>query len=223
LGRTNPKGELAINLSAELRQSLYGETAPESAMLLVEGKEVTQVPLAELKKHEERVDDLVAEFEALLAKPADTSTPGEIARSYELYEQLRQLDRGDARISALHARFLELLYGRKEKEASENLKRNLSALKEVKDIIATGAAGVPMYVQIAAQGGTLDPAALRWARGQVALTLRSRQTACQGGFSWAVLNSGDWSSDDRFAFAYLRYAYDDPFQNEISALCQRMR
>jgi hypothetical protein len=80
-----------------------------------------------------------------------------------------------------------------------------------------------MYVQIAAQGGTLDPAALRWARGQVALTLRSRQTACQGGFSWAVLNSGDWSSDDRFAFAYLRYAYDDPFQNEISALCQRMR
>jgi hypothetical protein len=222
LGRTSPRGELAINLSNELRQSLYGETAPESATLLVEGREVTQVPLAELKKHEERVDQLLTEFEALLGKPADTLTPAEIARSYELYEQLRQLDRGDARISGLHARFLELLYGRKEKEASESLKRNLAALREVKDIIATGAAGVPMFVQIAAQGGALDPAALRWARGQVAMSLRGRPPACQGPFSWSALDSGDWSTDTRFAFLYLRYAYDDPFQDEVTALCQRL-
>jgi hypothetical protein len=223
LGRTNPKGELAINLSAELRQSLYGETAPESATLMVEGREVTQVPLAELKKHEERVDELLSEFEALLGKPNEELSGEEISRSYELYEQLRQLDRGDARISALHARFLELLYGRKEKEASESLKRNLSALREAKDIIATGAAGVPMFVQVAAQGGALDPAALRWARGQIAMSLRSRASACRSGFSWSALDSGDWSQDARFAFAYLRYAYDDPFQDQITALCQRLR
>lgn len=223
LGRTNPKGELAINLSAELRQSLYGETAPDSATLVVEGRQVTQVPLAELKKHEARVDELVQEFESLLGRPQDELSDAEIARSYELYEQLRQLDRGDARISALHARFLELLYGRKEKEASENLKRNLAALREVKDLIATGATGVPMFVQVAAQGGTLDPAALRWARGQVAVSLRNRVSVCQGGFSWAALESGDWATDTRFAFAYLRYAYDDPFQDQVTALCQRLR
>jgi hypothetical protein len=221
LGRTSPKGELNINLSAELASSLYGDAAPESAMLLVEGKEVTQVPLVELKKHEERVDELVTEFEALLAKQPDQLSPAEIARSYELYEQLRRLDRGDARIAALHARFLELLYGRKQKEASENLKRNLTALREVKDIIAAGATGVPMFVQIAAQDGMLDAAALRWARGQVALSLRTRGSVCQRGFSWAALDSGDWPADARFAFAYLRYAYDDPFQDQIAGLCQR--
>jgi hypothetical protein len=222
LGRTNPKGELAINLSAELRQSLYGETAPESAMLLVEGREVTQVPLGELRKHEERVDQLVSMFEAILAKPNDQLTPTEITHSYELYEQLRHLDRGDARIAALHARFLELLYGRKEEEASQNLKRNLAALREVKELIATGATGVPMFVQIAAQAGALDPAALRWAKGQIALSLRSHQSACQGGFSWSTLSSGEWPSDARFAFAYLRYAYDDPFQDQVAALCGRL-
>lgn len=223
LGRTSPKGELNINLSAELKQSLYGEEAPESAMLVVEGKEVTAVPLVELRKHEERVDQLLSEFEALLSRSEEQVSAADIARSYELYEQLRQLDRGDARISALHARFLELLYGRKEKESTENLKRNLSALKEVKDIIATGAMGVPMFVQVAAQDGSLDPAALRWARGQVALSLRSRGSVCQQGFSWSVLDSGDWPANARFAFAYLRYAYDDPFQDQVAGLCQRMR
>lgn len=222
LGRTNPFGELNINLSSELKASLYGETAPDRATLVVEGQEVTNVSLAELKEHEQRVQELVEQFEALLAKEPDSLTQEEIAKSYQLYEQLRQLDRGDARIAALHARFLELLYGRKEKEASENLKRNLSALREVKDLIATGATGVPMFVQIAAREGTIDPAALRWARGQVALSLRARSNVCRGGFSWSALDSGSWPTNDRFAFAYLRYAYDDPFQEQLTHLCGRL-
>jgi hypothetical protein len=222
LGRTNQFGELNINLSAELKQSLYGETAPESATLLVEGKPASTVPLVELRKHEERIDQLVKEFEVLLAKPAEQLSAEEVTRSYTLYEQLRQLDRGDARISATHARFLELLYGRKEKEASENLKRNLAALKEAKELIAAGATGVPLFVQIAAREGTLDPAALRWAQGQVVVSLRSRMAVCQSGFSWSSLGS-DWPADARFAFAYLRYAYDDPFQEQVRGLCQHLR
>ena len=93
----------------------------------------------------------------------------------------------------------------------------------MKDLIAAGATGVPMFVQIAAQGGTLDPAALRWARGQVAVSLHQRVAVCKSGFSWSALDSGDWPTDARFAFAYLHYAYDDPFQDEVAALCQRMR
>ncbi len=219
LGRTDAFGELAINLSAELEQSLYGEGGESSGMLVVERQEVQPVSFSELTKHETRKNELLAEFEALLNTKMG---PTEIARSYVLYEQLRQLDRFDARVSGLHARFLELLYGRKEAEDAKNLKRNLQALKEAKDILSAGATGIPMFVQIAANGGETTPAVLRWARGQVAIALHQTPAVCQGKFTWARFTKHQWSPASRFAFSFMRYAYDDPFADEVNGLCHNL-
>ncbi|MEN9577575.1 MAG: hypothetical protein RJA70_584 [Pseudomonadota bacterium] len=221
LGRTNAFGELSVNLAAELKQSLFGEGAPPSALLLVEQQEVSPIPLQELSKYESRVSQLVADFEGLLAADGELNSE-QIARSYVLYEQLRQLDRGDARISGLHARFLEKLYGRKQEDEAKNLRRNLKALQEAKDVLALGGTGVPMFVQIATNGGEATPAALRWARGEVLMTLRATPSLCQGPFDWTSYTTQKVGPSGRFAFSFLRFAYDDPFRDEVNTLCSRM-
>ena len=96
-----------------------------------------------------------------------------------IYEQLQQLGRHDARVRGLSARFLELLYGRKAKEESENLKRNLKALNEAKDLLGDG---VPIFVQVAARAGETPVTVLNWARGQVAVLLREQRDW----FRWRV-------------------------------------
>src|SRR5690606_15789624 len=87
LGRTDPFGELHTSLSAELKQSLYGQDTPATAQLIVERQVVAPVSLAELAIHEQRIEELVPEFEALVGKEQLTAT--EMARAYSLYEQLR--------------------------------------------------------------------------------------------------------------------------------------
>lgn len=218
LGRTDAFGEIAVNLSDELKQSLYGEGAPAEAELFVERTPVMKVPLAELNKHEARKLELLAEFETLLSQEGEP-TSAQIARSYVLYEQLRQLGRIDARVNGLCARFLELLYGRKAMEATENLKRNLNALKEARELLGGG--GVPVFVQVAARAGDTPAGVLNWARGQVALVVHSTPSVCQQGFSWSRV-SGALPNAARFAFSYLRYAYDDPFERQVSALCTKL-
>lgn len=221
LGRTNPFGELTVNLSAELKQSLYGEGAPKSALLVVEQQEVATISLEELGKYEARVTELLTEFEALMGASAEPSSE-QIARSYVLYEQLRQLDRGDARISGLLARFLEKLYGRKQEEETKNLRRNLKALQEAKDVIAAGASGVPMFAQIATNSGETNAAVLRWAKGEVVIALRTTPGLCQSPFSWSSYAPQSLAPSARFAFSFLRFAYDDPFADQVNVLCARM-
>ncbi len=226
LGAPSARGEVIANLSAELRQSLYAENAPPEAVVVVNGVDAGKVSLSGYASHETRINALLEELRGILSKDVDKLTPAEIAHSYELYEQLDQLDSGnDARIAGLRKRFIELVYQRKQREATENMKRNISALNDAKGILPALAAGiVPPYVVTAVQSGATTTDALLWARGEVALALRQYPALCAGGpFGWGRLGGGDYAPKARLAFSYLRYAYDDPFQTEVQALCTRSR
>lgn len=226
LGSPSTRGEVIANLSAELKQSLYGENAPSEAVVVVNGIDAGKVSLAGYASHETRINALLEELRGILSKDATALTPAEIAHSYELYDQLDQLDSGnDARIAGLRKRFIELVYQRKQREATDSMRRNLAALGDAKGLLPALAAGVvPPYVLTAVQGGTTTTDALLWARGEVALALRQYPALCAGGpFGWGRLTGGDYAPKARLAFSYLRYAYDDPFQTEVQGLCSRVR
>jgi hypothetical protein len=224
LGAPSERGEVVANLSAELKQSLYGENTASEAIVVVNGVDAGKLALAGYASHETRLNALLDEQRGLLGKEEGTLTATEIGRSYELYEQLDQLDTGnDARIAGLRKRFLELVYMRKQREATENLKRNVAALKDAKNLLPAITTGlVPPYVVSAVQGGLTTTDALLWARGEAALAVRQYPALCAGGpFTWNRLTGGDYSPKARLAFSYLRYAYDDPFQTEVQGLCSR--
>jgi hypothetical protein len=225
LGFPSPRGEVVANLSGELKQSLYAENAPSEATVVVNGVDAGTISLAGLNSHEARVAALLAELRQILSKEDAAITKEDIAHSYELYDQLSQLDTGgDARVSGLQTRFLELLYQRKQKEATEHLKRNLKALDEAKGIVSSMSAGMlPAYVLSAIQGGLTSPEALFWARGEAALALRHYPALCGAPFTWGAITPAAYPPVTRAAFSYLRFAYDDPFQAEIRGLCGRMR
>ena len=225
LGAPSARGEVIANLSAELKQSLYGENAPQEAVIVVNGMDAGKVSLSGYASHETRINALLEELRAILSKDEDKITKAEIAHSYELYEQLDQLDSGnDARIAGLRKRFIEVVYQRKQHEATENLKRNIAALNEAKGVLPALAAGaVPPYVVTAVEAGTTSTDALLWARGEVAVAVRQYPALCAGTFGWGRLAGNDYAPKTRLAFSYLHYAYDDPFQTEVRALCGRMQ
>ena len=217
LGRTDPFGELHTSLSAELKQGLYGQDTPATAQLIVERQVVAPVSLAELAVHEQRVEELLPEFEALVGK--EQLTAAELAHAYSLYEQLRELERGDPRIAGLTGRFLEMQYGRLEQEASENIVRNLAALKDAQAMLATPLAGVPMYVQIGVQDGATTADILRWARGEVALGLRRNPGYCRTETFSSQTSMQPLRPATRFALHYMRYAFDERLNSQVRTLC----
>lgn len=220
LGVADAYGEVEASLSAEMKQSLYGDAAPQAATLLVQRQPVTEISLAELAKHEQRTAQLVAEFSALLAQTE--MSPDDISRSYVLYEQLRQLDRGNADVHALCKRFLELVYSRKAEESTALLKKNVQALGAAKDLLMLSAASqVPSFVRVAIQNGDANRQALDWAQGQVAVTVRVQSSVCSAPFTWDAASGNAWPVPSRVALNYLRYAYDDPFAQQVQALCAR--
>ncbi len=133
LGAPSPRGEVIANLSGELKQSLYGEAAPSEATVVVNGIDAGKISLEGYTSHEARVGALLDELRAILSKDEAQLTKEDIARSYELYEQTAQLDTGnDARIAGLRTRFLELVYQRKQHEATENLRRNIKVIRRLR-------------------------------------------------------------------------------------------
>jgi hypothetical protein len=224
LGVPSPRGEVIANLAGELRQSLYAENAPSEATVVVNGVDAGKVSLSSYTSHEARMNALLEELSAILAKDEAALTKDDITHSYELYDQLGQLDTGgDARVSGVRTRFLELLYQRKQSQATENMKHNLKALGEAKGLLGSLSAGmVPPYMLTAVQGGLTSPEALWWARGEVALTLRHYPALCGAPFTWSQITPGAFPVSTRLAFSYLRFAYDDPFQAEVRGLCSRM-
>ncbi len=221
LGHTDPRGELAVNLSAGLEQSLYGENAPANAVLIVEGQAAGEVPLAELRKHEERMTQLIAEFQSLLDRPQTALSQEDIARAYVLFDQLSQLSRRDARVTGLQTRFLEMVYGRKQQEATENMKRNLEALSSAKELLSS-ATSTPMFVQVGLKDGTVSTALLTWAQGQILGGLRTSPAICQGGITWPALLGQSWPTTTQVAIQYLRYAYGDGYVTSIQQSCSTL-
>jgi hypothetical protein len=218
LGMPSVRGEVMANLAGELRTAVFADPTPKDAILVVNGVESGPVSLAGYATHAARLDAVLAEFRDLISK--DELTKAEITRSYELSDTLVALDTGgDPRVSAVRARFLELLYQRKQREATDNMKRNLQALSEAKGILPSITPGlIPPYMFGAVQGGIFSPEALGWSRAEAAMTIRRHPELCTGPFTWGRVQPS-LPPVSRLAFSYLRYAYEDPFQQEVRTLC----
>jgi hypothetical protein len=219
LGRTDRFGTLDASLSSELKQNLYGGSTPPQLKVLVERQEVGTFSTAELAKHEKRVTELVAEFKTILDQPAQT--PPDISRSYEIYEQLQQLNRSTAQISALSTRFFELIYQRKQAESTQQLKRNLEVLKSAKELLMLpGAATIPAFVRVSINSNSTSDESVQWALGQVALTVRNTPALCKGAFTWSHVTA-ELTPGARVAFSVAHYQYNDEFLAQVQALCAR--
>ncbi|MBN1612810.1 MAG: hypothetical protein JW940_39675 [Polyangiaceae bacterium] len=228
LGTTDRDGLVVLDVSDRLRLSLYGENAPVEASVEVRGpRDVANVPagriaLASLITHEARVNQLLAEIGLLLDKP-EPRTGQDIRRSYELYAQLRQLAPKDARFLGMAARFWELFYSRKQREATENLARNLRALDKARELLkATGIAAIPVFAQAAINSGGVDAESLEWAEWQLLGGLRQHPVACQGRFSWRASLGYGFDPATRIALDYLRFAYGDGYASRAQSMCRRL-
>ena len=224
IGTTDAYGYVAVNLSGELREKLYGASAPEEATVRVfppralGSLDIGQVSLASLRDFESGVDKLLAEFEPLLAKGTAISGP-EIQRSYQLYEQLRQLAYYDARVKGALARFWELFYGRKREESAQNLERNLKALEGSKALLSTAnLSAIPLFMQAAVSSQAYDPRALDWSNGELFQALRQHPQACTG-FDWRRVQSYGFGPSALLAVDYLRFAQGDDFWGSMSGVC----
>ena len=223
LGSLSERGAVEANLAGALAQSLYAEPTPAEATVLVNGVEAGAISLAGLGLHERRVEELLAQLRDILAKAPEAVSREDIARSYELYVQLGQLDTGgDARIEGLRTRFLELLYQRKREEGTEHLKTNIKALNEAKGMVPMIAAGmVPQYVMSSMNGGAPSPDAIWWARAQVASALHGAPALCGPGFDWGKVAASGLPPESQLAFSYLHFAYGDGFLGDVKGLCGR--
>jgi len=236
LGEPDQHGELVTNLSDRMLQSLYG-SGPRNNSLVAkvmlrdrQGKsqELGSIPLTQLEATERRLDELLAEFRTVLDRPQEQLSGAELARAYELYEQLARFDTTDPRVAGLMALFLERLYHRKALEANERFRNNLDALNIAKDILIANRETIiiPGYVTTAIEGGVMDQRTADWARGQVAIAIRRNPTLCgpspTSDFTWSRLNLSQPPADSRLAFEVLRFAYDNPYEKEITQLCRRV-
>jgi len=234
LGEPDSRGELNTQLSNRILSDLYGDdtrNAPVAKLMLRDrqgkSQELGSIELAQLAESDRRLDELLAEFRRVLERPQSELTGAELARAYELYEQLARFDSNDPRIGALQALFMERLYMRKAQEANERFKNNLAALNVAKDILmANRGMTVPGYVVQAVDGGVMDYRSADWARGQVAIAIRRYPTLCgpnpETGFTWSRLQLSPPPPESRLAFEMLRFAYDDPYEKEIAVLCRRV-
>jgi hypothetical protein len=224
LGATDAHGYVALNLSAELREKLFGMGTPADAVVRVRGskaqpaQDIGKLSLASLRDYEAGIGKLIDELNALLAKGTDLSSP-DIARSYELYEKLRALAWFDPRFKAASARFWELFFSRKQLEATQNLQRNLKALESAKALLKdAGDAAIPLFMQVAINTQSYDPRALDWASGELLTALRSKPQLCSS-FDWTKVETYGFLPATQVAVHYLRYAQGDSFFNPIAGRC----
>jgi hypothetical protein len=235
LGEPNAMGEVESQLSDQVLSNLYGDNpnrAPVAKLVLRDRQghtaELGSIDLTQLAATDRRLEELLAEFRRVLDRPQAELSGAELARAYELYEQLSRFDSNDPRIGALQALFMDRLYERKAREANERFKNNLAALNAAKDILNSNRTTLvlPGYVSSAIEGGSLDNRSVDWARGQVAIAIRRYPTLCgpnpETGFTWARLKLSPPPPESRLAFEILRFAYDDPYEREIATLCRRV-
>lgn len=235
LGEPDARGEVTAQLSNRMLSDLYGndtQSAPVAKLMLRDrqgkSQELGSIELAQLAESDRRLDELLAEFRGVLERPQTELTGAELARAYELYEQLARFDSNDPRIAALQALFMERLYQRKALEANQRFRNNLQALSAAKDILNNNRSTIilPGYVSQAIHGGVMDDRSADWARGQVAIAIRRNPTLCgpnpETAFTWSRLQLSPPPPESRLAFEMLRFAYDDPYEREIAELCRRL-
>lgn len=224
LGTTDARGYVSVNLSAELREKLFGGSAPTEGLVRVRAPQALEtadagtITLASLRDYEAGVARLLAELGDLLGRNSDLSAQ-EIQRSYELYESLRSVAWFDPRFKAASARFWELFAERKRDEASTRLARDLRALDSAREVLRSASdATVPLFMQLALNAGTVDDRAQDWAYTSVLSAFRARPALCNG-FDWARVSSYGFAPDTAVAMYYLRYVQADALGGTVTRLC----
>lgn len=224
LGTTDAYGYVGVNLSAELREKLFGMGVPAHAMVRARGpkaqpaQEIGQLSLASLRDFEAGTAGLLGELNALLARGAELSST-DIQKTYELYEKLRALAFFDPRFKAASARFWELFFARKQVESTQNLSRNLKALDAAKDLLKGANIGsIPLFMQVAISSQAYDPRALDWASAELLTAVRARPQLCAS-FDWTQLQTYGFSTATQVAAQYLRFAQGDSFYAPIAGRC----
>jgi hypothetical protein len=226
LGLTDELGRVDVNLARLFKVASFDEVPSEARVMLrsIKGEplvEVGQLSLSQLKKHQERVNELLGKLEAILEKGETGASQQEITRSYELYNQLIDLASHDPRVRAIGARFWELFYGRKQEEARERMGRNLDALSRAQATLkAMGDAALPMYVQAAVNSGTLDRQALEWSSLRLLRALRGSPNVCAASFSWSGIPTYGWGNEAQLAAHYVHFAYGPSHAALIQNACR---
>lgn len=232
LGVPNAFGELQTQLSDRMLRDLYGDAGSQTPVAKVmlrdrrgRSHQIGSIELTQLAEVDQRLNELLTEFRTLLDRPQAELSGADLARAYELYEQLSAFDSDNPRIGALQALFIDRLYQRKADEAVERFKNNLQALDAAKNVLQSNRTVivVPAFVSAAVDSGSLDGRTVDWARAEVALALRRQRDLCGDGrtaFTWSMAQLSPPKS--RLAFHILHAAYDDPYQDQIRALCRRV-
>lgn len=228
LGTTDTRGTVRANLSEVLKTAGYGEAPPDDAIVRIRPQKARpaldgrKISLRELGRHEARVTAMLGELEAILAKGETGASGAEIARSYQLYEQLNDVAPSDPRVRGVSMRFWELLYGRKQEESREKMGKNLKALDQARELLkGAGDAAIPFYVQAAVNSGVLDARSLEWASLRLIRALRSDAVICRQGFDFGRLPAYALPPDAMLAGHYLRYGYGDAYARDITTACMR--
>lgn len=223
-GKTNANGFVEVDLAQLFQVGTYDQL-PDQVRVVVrplraaEVVDVGALSLAELKRRETRMLELVKKLEGILAKGETGASSAEVAESYQIYEQLHELGPNDPRVLGLSSRFWELYYGRKQEEARVKMERNLAALGTAKETLKVmGDAAIPLYVQVAVNSGTLDQSALEWSTLRLIRALRT-QNVCASTFSFNAVPSYGWPADARLAAQYVNYGYGDGYAAALSRLC----
>ncbi len=226
LGMTSAEGMVHADLARILETGAYA-TKPSEAKIFVRPDkarptvEVGVIRLSELDSYGTRVDTLLAELEAILAKGETGATPAEITRSYEIYSTLVDIASVDPRVEAIAARFWELFYGRKQEEAREKMGKNLDALGAAKETLkAMGDAAIPLYVQAAVNSGYLDRRALEWSSLRLVRALRGAPAVCQAGFTFGAVPTYGWAPDAVLAAQYVNFGYGTEYAASVAASCR---
>lgn len=223
IGTTDAFGYVGVNLSAELREKLFGAAVPEQITVRVRPPksqgaiDLGALPLTSLKEFEAGTARLLGELNALLAK-GDTLSSPDILRAYELYAKLQSLAWFDPRFKASSARFWELFFARKQQE---QLDRNLRALDSAKGLLKDAGGNVPWFMQVAIASQLWDPRAQDWASVMLLSELRSKPQLCSS-FDWSKLDQYGFPPAAQIAVHYLRYAQGDGFFAPISTRCNFM-
>jgi hypothetical protein len=226
LGKTDAFGQLTANLSAVFQTDSYAQL-PVSAQVVIRPPNAGRIEnagvlkLQQLAAQQERVGELLAEMNAILAKGETGASAAEITQSYQLYTQLISIAGNDARVEGVKARFWELFYGRKKAEALNRMKENLAALAGAKEALEVmGDAAIPLYVQAAVNSGNLDRRALEWSSLRLIRAIKGAPTICTAGFSYQKVGGYGWGPEARVAASYTRFAYGDDYAQTVNQVCR---
>lgn len=225
IGKTNAEGRVDVNLAKTLESDVYGSPNTDIVVMLrpqgeVASREIGRVPLGQLRSREARIDALVSQLSAILAKAPEAMTPEDVTLSYQLYAQLRSIAWYDSRFQGLQLRFWEVWENRKDIEATENLSRNLQALEKSKELLRTAsAATIPLFAQIGINSGLVNDRMTEWARWEMLEGIRQHPEFCRQPKFSAMPDY--LAVSQQIAGGYLHFAYGDPFENVFDDMCRR--